>query len=110
MRVHLIKQQTIKEFADTHPRSKSSLHGWLAKVKYADWTVPDDIKATFATADLLLNGTNRVVFDIGGNNFRLICKYAFGKKSVHLFVCWIGSHKEYDRVCADEMQYVINDY
>ncbi|WP_298608866.1 type II toxin-antitoxin system HigB family toxin [uncultured Spirosoma sp.] len=53
------------------------------------------MKDTFGAADLLGNGTNRIVFDIGGNYYRMICKYAFGKNQVHLFVCWIGAHAEY---------------
>jgi mRNA interferase HigB len=40
----------------------------------------------------------------------MICKYAFGDKQVHLFVCWIGTHAEYDALCNEEKQYTIEDY
>jgi hypothetical protein len=38
----------------------------------------------------------------------LICKYVFGAKQVHLFVCWIGTHAEYDFICSTGRQYSIN--
>ncbi len=110
MLVHLIKRQTIATFALKHARSKSSLADWLAKLKYADWQEPGDIKQTYNSADLLGNGTHRVVFDIAGNNYRMICKYAFGVKQVHLFVCWMGTHAEYDKLCDANEQYTINLY
>jgi len=110
MRVHLIKQQTLEDFSGQNARSRSSIRIWLTLIKFADWNEPADIKKTFPAADLLGNGTNRVVFDIGGNNFRLITKYFFGKKEVHLFVCWIGTHAEYDDLCKGNKQYTISNY
>jgi mRNA interferase HigB len=74
-----------------HARSKSSFNLWLSAIKFADWDKPENIKQTFGTADLLGNRSNRVVFDIGGNNYRMICKYHFGNHQVHLFICWLGT-------------------
>jgi mRNA interferase HigB len=110
MKVHLIKKETIESYVTAHARSKSSFAIWLTAVKYADWNKADDIQQTFGSADLLGNGTSRVVFDIGGNNFRMICKYAFGQKQAHLFICWIGTHAEYDKLCDSDEQYTINRY
>ena len=56
------------------------------------------------------NGSNRVVFDVGGNNYRVICKYWFGITRVHLYVKWIGTHAEYDKICALRKQYNVNEY
>lgn len=110
MRVHLIKEKTIRQFVDAHAQSKPSFDSWISKVFLADWKNPQDISKTFASADLLGNGSNRVVFDIGGNNFRMIAKYAFGDKNIHLFICWIGSHSEYSKLCKENRQYHINIY
>ena len=110
MKVHLIKQATIEAFVRHNTRSRPSFELWLAKVKYADWTIPKDMQYTFGSADLLGRGSNRVVFDIAGNTYRMICKYAFGGKQVHLFVCWIGTHAQYDKLCKEEKQYDINLY
>jgi mRNA interferase HigB len=110
MKVHLIKQQTIIEFATKHASSKSAFDNWLTLVKNADWNKPVDIQNTFSTADLIGNGSERVVFNLGGNNFRLICKYFFGRKEIHLFICWVGSHSQYDKLCKENKQYTISVY
>lgn len=108
MKIHLIKKQTIEDFVVRNARSMSSFGLWLTAVKFADWNQPADIKKTFNSADLLGNNSNRVVFDIGGNNYRMICKYSFGEKQAHLFICWIGTHAEYDELCNKNQQYTIN--
>lgn len=108
MKIHLIKKQTIEDFVARNARSKSSFGLWLTAVKFADWNQPADIKKTFNSADLLGNSSNRVVFDIAGNNYRMICKYSFGEKQAHLFICWIGTHAEYDELCNKNQQYTIN--
>lgn len=56
MRVHLIKKQTLEHFAYVHPSSKTPLSDWIAKIKFADWGKPIDIKGTFNTADILGKG------------------------------------------------------
>ena len=75
-----------------------------------DWAQPGDIPKTFGSADLLGNGSDRVVFDIAGNNYRMICKYHFGVTSVHLYIKWIGTHAEYTKLCDDNKQYTVNNY
>lgn len=110
MKIHLIKEKTIREYALAHSDSKIPFEDWLSKAKKADWGKPADIKGTFPTADLLGKSSLRVVFDVGGNNFRMICKYAFGENEVHLFVCWIGTHAEYDKICRGKAQYTANLY
>jgi|SRR5882724_3075809 len=110
MKVHLIAKKTIEGFAVWHARSRASFEDWLQKIKDADWNEPADMKNTFRSADLLGRGSHRVVFDISGNNYRVICKYAFGDHEVHLFVCWIGTHADYDKLCASKEQYTISIY
>ena len=109
MEVHLIKRQTVEAYATSHARSRSFAL-WLTAVKYADWNTPADIQRTFGSADLLGNGSSRVVFNIGGNHYRLIGRYVFGERQVHLFVCWVGTHAEYDKLCAKGEQYTVNLY
>ena len=110
MRVHLIKKQTIEDYAEHNAASRSPFRIWLAVIRFADWNAPADIQRTFASADLLGKGSNRVVFDIGGNNYRMICKYVFGEKEIHLFVCWIGTHADYDALCKKNNQYTISKF
>lgn len=110
MKVRLIKQKSIEVFAAENTRSKSSFRIWLALLLRADWVVPGDFVQTFASADLLGNGSDRVVFNIAGNNYRMICKYHFGISMVHLYVKWIGSHSEYNELCKNNSQYTVNKY
>ena len=65
---------------------------------------------TFGSADLLGNGSDRVVFDIAGNNYRMICKYHFGATKVHLYIKWIGTHSQYTQLCDNNKQYSVNSY
>lgn len=110
MKVHLIKERTIREYALAHASSKASLEEWLFKIKHADWDHPAAVKQTFPAADIIGNGSLRVVFDIGGNNYRMICKYSFGRECVRLYVCWIGTHREYDALCKAKKQYSVFIY
>jgi len=110
MRVHLIKEKTVENFIIDHSDSKTSFRLWLNVIKIADWGTPENILSTFGSADLLGNGTNRVVFNIGGNNYRLIAKYDFAKTRAHLTICWIGTHAEYTKLCKDNRQYTIRLY
>jgi mRNA interferase HigB len=68
------------------------------------------MQITFPGTDLLGDGSNRAVFDIGGNKYRMIGKYAFGDNQVHLFVCWIGTHAEYNKLCKAGEQYHVSKY
>ena len=76
MKVHLVKKQTIEEYAQDNARSRVSFKLWLLILAGADWNSPEDILKTFGATDLLGNGCDRAVFDIGGNNYRMICHYA----------------------------------
>jgi len=97
-------------YASNNAQSRNSLQLWLSVLKCADWNKSEDIQATYGSADLLGNGSDRVVFNIGGNNYRMICHYVFGESEVHLFVCWIGSHAEYTKLRNDSKQYTVSDY
>jgi mRNA interferase HigB len=108
MRVHLIKKQTIEEFGEQHAQSRIPFRLWLLTLHGADWKTPEDILDTFGSTDLLGNGTDRAVFDIGGNKYRMICHYVFGEQQVHLFICWIGTHAKYTILCKGEKQYYIS--
>ena len=108
MKIHLVKKITVEHFYKQHPGSKESFRDWLDKLKQADWNNPGDMKITFTTVDLLGKSSQRAVFDIGGGNYRMICKYGFGENEVHLFICWIGSHAEYNKINKAGKQYTIN--
>lgn len=110
MRVHLIKKQTIENYIQGNAQSRTAFEVWYAIVKRADWSVPSDIVSTFNSADILGKSSERVVFNIGGNKYRMICYYHFGKNQIHLFIKWIGTHAEYTKLCNENNQYNVNLY
>lgn len=110
MKVHVIKLKTIQKYYTRNTNSKRSFNLWIKFIEKADWKTPKSIIDTFGNADILGNGTERVVFNIGGNKYRMICSYYFGKKNVHLYINWIGTHAEYTEICDDNHQYKINKY
>ena len=81
---------------DRHARSRKRIAAWNAEAKAAAWKTPRDIKRRFRSADILPG--NRVVFDIGGNEYRIIvvAQYTAGVLDAR----FAGDHKEYDRIDA----------
>lgn len=110
MKLHLIKEQTIWDYVGKQASSESSFNRWLLILRNTDWEKPEDIIRTFPSADILGSDSNRVVFNIGGNNYRVICKYMFGALKVHLFIKWIGTHAEYTKLCNSNQQYIVDDF
>ncbi|MFP4023104.1 MAG: type II toxin-antitoxin system HigB family toxin [Thiohalospira sp.] len=110
MRIHLIKKQSIEDYILKNARSRSSFEICLSIVRHADWNEPNDIISTFNSAEILGKGSDRVVFNIGGNNYRLICKYHFGKTRAHLFIKWIGTHADYTKLCNEGRQFEIDKF
>ncbi len=110
MKVHLIKKQSIEDYTLKNAKARMSFEIWLSLIKRVDWNEPNEIILTFNSADILGKGSDRVVFNIGGNNFRLICKYYFGNKRVHLFIKWIGTHADYTKLCNEGKQYEVDVY
>lgn len=110
MKPHLIKLKSIEQYVADHQNSKTYFESWWTAFRRTDWNTPTDIKRDFPAADLLGNGSNRAIFDIGHNRYRMICRYRFGENTVHLFVCWIGTHAAYTKLCAATQQYTVSVY
>jgi mRNA interferase HigB len=91
--VRVISQKKLREFWDNprHAGSEQCLRAWYQVVKNADWTRFADVRNTYGTADLV---GNKVVFDVGGNKYRLIAVIDY--ESHKLFVRFVLTHEEYD--------------
>ncbi|AWK86160.1 type II toxin-antitoxin system HigB family toxin [Azospirillum thermophilum] len=94
--MQIIARRTLKQFWDRHPQAEAPLQAWYAQVRSADWQSPADVKREFGTTVDFI-GDNRVIFDIGGNKYRLIVHVAYRFKRV--LVKFVGTHKDYD--CID---------
>ena len=88
-------------FWDAHTDAEGPLKAWIAHTKQADWKTPADIKADFGNASVL--GNNRVVFNIKGNDYRLIVAILYAPQIV--MIKFIGTHKEYDAVNAETVEW-----
>lgn len=92
--MRIFTEKTITEYATAHPQSKTALQDWVRKVRKAEWTCLADIKETFNSVDYV--GNQRYVFNIKGNDYRLVVVIQFRPKFI--YIRFVGTHKEYDRI------------
>ena len=95
--MRIIAVRSLREFWAVHADAEAPLRAWYTDTKKARWKAPEDIRATYATVSIV--GSNRAVFNIRGNKYRLIVaiNYGFGI----IYVRFVGTHSEYDRVDAE---------
>jgi len=99
--VRIISRRTLRSFWEgpLHGDSEKPLRAWFAEAKKANWRTPGDLKAQYRHASILGNG--RVVFNIGGNKYRLIVAIRYEFRLV--FIRFVGTHEQYDRIKAEEV-------
>lgn len=95
--MRVIAVSTLRVFWKQHPEAEQPLKAWYEEASHAHWTQPSDIKDQYRSASILKN--RRVVFNIKGNDYRLIVAVAYQLQIV--YVKFIGTHKEYDAVDAE---------
>jgi mRNA interferase HigB len=98
--MHLVSLPPLLRFIATHPDAKQSVLAWCDEVKKARWRQPSDIKAQYAHASILKN--RRVVFNLKGNDYRLIVAVAYNLG--YVYVKFIGTHAQYDAVDANTVE------
>jgi mRNA interferase HigB len=86
--------EDLAKFLGSATQSRGPLREWYAFVARAQWRSTSDIKRDFASASFV--GKNRVVFDIGGNNYRLIAVSLLSIGT--LYVRFVGTHAKYDKI------------
>lgn len=96
--MHIVALRNLESFwRQGHCRdAEGPLKAWLAEARAAQWKSPQDVKRQYANASIISN--NRVVFNIKGNDYRLIVAIAY--KMQYVYVKFVGTHAEYDRVDA----------
>ena len=90
----IVAKTFINIFALKHPTSKAALNSWYQIVRKADWGNFNNVRDTFGSVDAV--GNDRYVFNIKGNDYRLIAMVFFDKRTV--YIRFIGTHAEYDRL------------
>lgn len=93
----IANKELLDSFVQSHALSASPLNNWVKKVKALDWKNHAELKQSFPSADYVKNG--RYVFNIGGNNYRIVAVVIFigGVMNIR----FVGTHSEYDKIdCA----------
>ena len=105
--MRVIARKTLRRFIDTLAGSKdqravkSALDSWFYEVLRAEWRTPADVLRVYANASIV--GSDRVVFNIKGNSYRLVVAINYAHQIV--FIKWIGSHAAYDKTDVRTVKY-----
>ncbi len=87
-------------FWEKNPDAEQPLKSWVEEAKKASWSQPAQIKEQYRSASILKN--KRVVFNIKGNDYRLVVSVAYHYQAV--YVKFIGTHKQYDAIDAETVE------
>lgn len=105
--MRIIARRTIREFVESRaghkdqPALKAALDAWYDEVRRARWTSATDVKRLYASASVVTS--KRIVFNIKGNDYRLVVAVDYEKSIV--WIKWLGSHMDYDRIDVREVEH-----
>ncbi|MDX2245246.1 MAG: type II toxin-antitoxin system HigB family toxin [Bacteroidia bacterium] len=92
--MRVVTPRRLMEFSIKHPNAKIPLLSWYELTRNTSWHNLADIKTFFNSVDYI--GNNRYVFNIKGNDYRLITIIIFASQKV--YIRFIGTHAEYDKL------------
>jgi mRNA interferase HigB len=100
-RMRIISRKTLRLFWEKpeYADAEQPLKAWFREATNADWASPAAIKAAFGNASIV--GNNRVVFNIGGNKYRLVVRVNYPYRV--MYVRFVGSHAQYDRIKVEDI-------
>jgi mRNA interferase HigB len=99
--VWILEERTLKNFWKDHPDAKGPLAAWIREINNARYGTPVQLKAHHGSADFV---GDKVIFDIGGNKYRLIVRIKYARLDVEprlngiVLVLFVGTHEQYDRL------------
>ena len=102
MVVKIISRALLKKLweRDGCEDAKQPLLAWFKEVEKAKWKSPTEVKELYRTADFV--GAGRVVFNIGGNKYRLVAWVNYGIQLV--LIKWVGTHEDYNGIDAETVR------
>ena len=92
--MRIVTYKRIKDFSEKHADEETPLNFWYHTVTAKNWDNLNDIRKDFNSVDYV--GNHRFVFNIKGNDYRLVAIISFNAKKV--YIRFIGTHSEYDRI------------
>ncbi len=95
--MRIITRKALSTFWDKHAAAEAPLKSWFHEANQGSWATPQDIKDKYRNASIL--GDNRVVFNIKGNDYRLVVKIHYNTRVV--YIRFVGTHDEYDKIDAE---------
>lgn len=95
--MRVISKKPLRDYWEKHTGAKAALQAWYEDALRAEWRTPVQVKATYANASILRD--NRVVFNIKGNDYRLVVKIHYDRGIG--YVRFVGTHREYDAIDAE---------
>ena len=97
--MHVLSLKTLRRFWERHPDAEQTLNDWHNHAEKVTWASPQQVKRDYPSASII--GGDRVVFNVKGNNYRLVVHIRYRANQV--YVRFIGTHAEYDRINAREV-------
>ena len=94
--MRVLAKKTLRDFWFKYPDCEQQLKAWFKETEDAVWKNTNQLKKDYPSASILIN--NRVVFNIKGNNYRLIVRINFNFQMV--WIRFIGTHAQYDKIDA----------
>lgn len=91
---NIINRKTLRLYISTYRSAETALEVWYNELVNAEYTNFNELKRDFPSASLL--GDDRMIFNIKGNEFRLVVRVVFTYRVIQ--IKWFGTHKEYDRI------------
>lgn len=92
--MRIVTFRAIALFSEKNPKAETPLRFWYHTVTSKNWNHLNDVKQTFNSVDYV--GNHRYVFNIKGNDFRLVAIISF--KAQKVYIRFIGTHKEYNKI------------
>jgi len=98
--MRVIARRVLREFWRRHPAAEAPLKAWFAEAQVAQWSSPQAIKRRYRHASFV--GDSRVIFNIGGNKYRLVAHVNFAIGVV--LIKFVGTHAEYERIDPESIR------
>ena len=97
--MRVLSKRTLREFWSKHEDCENQLLGWYKEIKLAQFGSSEELLLAFSNIRSI--GNNRYIFNIKGNNYRLVIKANFELKTI--WIRFIGTHSQYDKINALEI-------
>jgi mRNA interferase HigB len=97
--MRVIAKRSLRAFWERYPDAEEPLLAWYREVEKEDWSQPAEVKEKYGNASILKE--NRVVFNIKGNDYRLVVKINYPYRVI--YVRFVGTHAQYDAVDVEEV-------